>query len=231
MYQKHLWLKFQFQSTRPRWGATQSVSGPTFQQKISIHTPQVGRDCENPRADLVIHNFNPHAPGGARRWMQDGVLSGQIFQSTRPRWGATRSNLGGAHARVISIHTPQVGRDVRRMIYNSIKKDFNPHAPGGARPATDLERLDELRISIHTPQVGRDKFMAEILQGRTAISIHTPQVGRDAENRRIITTRKISIHTPQVGRDDCIIGGSPCQDLFQSTRPRWGATKDTRYTA
>ena len=35
--------------------------------------------------------------------------------------------------------------------------DFNPHAPGGARPLDwNKKVMVEAYISIHTPQVGRD---------------------------------------------------------------------------
>ena len=103
-------------------------------------------------------------------------------------------------------------------------RDFNSHAPSGARREHGTVYAPRGAISIHTPQAGRD--LAEIARRTTynGISIHTPQAGRDrpksptfcreiyfnshapsgarpalvvARFRRVT----ISIHTPQAGRD------------------------------
>ena len=56
-----------------------------------------------------------------------------VFQSTLPVWGATDVLAQRVEPRVISIHAPRVGSDLR-------------HMPGGA--CRD--------ISIHAPRVGSD---------------------------------------------------------------------------
>ena len=104
---------------------------------------------------MKFFDFNPHAPGGARHLSITSLAVGGLFQSTRPRWGATEHFDFSKRFDVISIHTPQVGRD-------------NPMF--GRRFGTS--------ISIHTPQVGRD-YHKGVQSPQELISIHTPQVGRD----------------------------------------------------
>ena len=101
-------------------------------------------------------DFNPRAPGGARR-------------------SDPGRNPGPA---VISIHVPQVGHDEKCVEKLKMLSDFNPRAPGGARPKQiGLYEVAQL-ISIHVPQVGHDP---EVLMGCMVegISIHVPQVGHD----------------------------------------------------
>ena len=103
--------RFMFQSTRPVWGATGRHGKHCAPQKVSIHTPRVGRDRGakapvdlkegfNPHAPcgarptgLTRHRrrfcFNPHAPCGARLRTRFSMPFSIEFQSTRPVWGAT----------------------------------------------------------------------------------------------------------------------------------------------
>ena len=78
-----------FQSTRPVWGAT--AGKPLFRivLAISIHAPRVGRDPPSGLSCVVLSNFNPRAPCGARQCLNVADLSAAAFQSTRPVWGAT----------------------------------------------------------------------------------------------------------------------------------------------
>ena len=101
-----------FQSTRPIWGAT-----------IPIDRVNVACADFNPRAPygarrtiltfqwITCWDFNPRAPYGARLLSKKSVSQGQLFQSTRPIWGATR-------------RTAPQGR---------FPQNFNPRAPYGAR--------------------------------------------------------------------------------------------------
>jgi len=57
----------------------------------------------------------------------------ELFQFTRPAWGATIPTGGASKAAKVSIHAPRVGRDL---------------TPYGVHFITD--------VSIHAPRVGRD---------------------------------------------------------------------------
>ena len=123
--------------------------------------------------------FNPRAPRGARREVQDISAWQGKFQSTRPAWGATFKGAPVACEVVISIHAPRVGRDRLFLVTAAGRIYFNPRAPRGARPgdkkpvhgeeifqstrpawgATQNPHVEfcDIRISIHAPRVGRDK--------------------------------------------------------------------------
>jgi len=79
--------------------------------QVSIHAPRVGRDPP-------------------RKKEQSGV---DVFQSTRPVWGATVADAAKAKAEYVSIHAPRVGRDALAAAVGSVGL-----------------------VSIHAPRVGRD---------------------------------------------------------------------------
>ena len=85
-------------------------------------------------ARWLSRNFNPRAPCGARRGELTEDKDIELFQSTRPVWGATGSGRGDNPHRDISIHAPRVGRDAGFVRWgNRARKNFNPRAPCGAR--------------------------------------------------------------------------------------------------
>ena len=154
-----------FQSTRPVWGATRDTLDVEAVALVSIHAPRVGRDphgrtcsdrphCFNPRAPCGArpsHSsirgtalcFNPRAPCGARPIGQRTVPRAELFQSTRPVWGATPSQDFGFYVVGVSIHAPRVGRDLRRPSPAALAVCFNPRAPCGAR----LRRVQRARTA------------------------------------------------------------------------------------
>ena len=104
---------WEFQSTRPVWGATSGGSscsrtwknfnprapcGARLQAvrlvaehgKISIHAPRVGRDCKDDRDQGRAGSISIHAPRVGRDvFVNANVLLVLQFQSTRLVWGAT----------------------------------------------------------------------------------------------------------------------------------------------
>ena len=123
-----------FQSTRPIRGAT-----PTGRLFLCQKT-----------------NFNPRAPYGARLCFCFALVIRLIFQSTRPIRSATRDSLHPSPRGPISIHAPHTGRDAGCSRWDlftiafqstrpirgatlstgrsqSLKLNFNPRAPYGAR--------------------------------------------------------------------------------------------------
>ena len=148
-----------FQSTRPRRGATNSSRPRSALWCVSIHAPPKGRDQFVSAALCVVVCFNPRAPEGARPLIFAGKASGELFQSTRPRRGATENAVDELPVSDVSIHAPPKGRDLaigalRRIavefqstrprrgatrpvqVIRCGKKGFNPRAPEGARPRT-----------------------------------------------------------------------------------------------
>ena len=168
----------QFQSTRPVWGATAACNSVELCGLISIHAPRVGRDSGhhlvrhhpgdfNPRAPcgarlvcLVLErrlhqHFNPRAPCGARPPSPDSIRSWQLFQSTRPVWGATG-----------------------QRVFLRQRQQFQSTRPVWGATIHVAESVHRANISIHAPRVGRD-LPPGILSWPGSISIHAPRVGRD----------------------------------------------------
>ena len=191
----------QFQSTRPVWGATAACNSVELCGLISIHAPRVGRDSGhhlvrhhpgdfNPRAPcgarlvcLVLErrlhqHFNPRAPCGARPPSPDSIRSWQLFQSTRPVWGATG-----------------------QRVFLRQRQQFQSTRPVWGATIHVAESVHRANISIHAPRVGRD-LPPGILSWPGSISIHAPRVGRDVHGPgHRCGDKVISIHAPRVGRD------------------------------
>ena len=85
-----------FQSTRPVWGATAHNWPASSHFDVSIHAPRVGRDSFSPPRDHPAQGFNPRAPCGARQTLGLTWEDIDLFQSTRPVWGATGEPFSSA---------------------------------------------------------------------------------------------------------------------------------------
>ena len=141
-----------FQSTRPRRGAT-SVTRCT----VSIHAPPKGRDS---RGMDSSPNVSIHAPPKGRdvviaihappKGRDQGLVVSNVFQSTRPRRGATflmQATVVSIYAPIctVSIHAPPKGRDHRLHLFAG-KTLFQSTRP--RRGATYC-----IKVSIHAASV------------------------------------------------------------------------------
>ena len=134
-----------------------SALGLFGSEGISIHAPHAGRDADDDggKRRVLISIHAPHA--GRDSDTSRSARSSCKFQSTRPMRGATQlaSNTlpaigisihaphagrdgvalavgGGIHP--ISIHAPHAGRDEAIQNKVTLRGNFNPRAPCGARP-------------------------------------------------------------------------------------------------
>ena len=80
----------------------------------------------------------------------------QKFQSTLPARGATYYQEKLDRALRISIHAPREGSDVKKMVVQFAKLDFNPRSPRGERRIVSSFYLHIFTISIHAPREGSD---------------------------------------------------------------------------
>ena len=145
------------------------------------------------------------------------------FQSTLPIRGATHHAAVGHGARLISIHAPHTGSDLR---YPRIILDFleiSIHAPhtgsdAGQHPGFKLER-----ISIHAPHTGSDRGL-RLVRAHLEISIHAPHTGSDP--RCGTSSARGSNFNPRspYGERHSDTPQAQLSDLFQSTLPIRGAT-------
>ena len=192
-------------------------------------------------------SFNPRAPCGARPKTRDIYGSCQVFQSTRPVWGATCADsrdrradavsihaprVGRDHHRTrpafggqVSIHAPRVGRDLAHELGHMQMHRFNPRAPCGARPALHFAVKSGGRVSIHAPRVGRDHGKYDAAFDCT-VSIHAPRVGRDRSFSIQPCSAMPFQSTRPVWGATFSATSRPCASSFQSTRPVWGATAE-----
>ena len=151
---------------------------------------------------LIIRNFNPRAPYGARPRKQRLINAFTNFNPRAP-YGARPQELFG-----ICLQT-----------------NFNPRAPYGAR--LDPKYIKDMyhAISIHAPHTGRDETDGKWLWGGLSIFQSTrPIRGATTFTLSIQLTGNISIHAPHTGRDCRTVSILCCLTLFQSTRPIRGAT-------
>ena len=148
-------------------------------QEVSIHAPRTGRDL--PRVPLRLsRHVSIHAPRTGRdlRALLLDAYTG-LFQSTRPARGATFSRVIVTEKYPVSIHAPRTGRDLRAVIVECkvlefqstrpargatrgpvggepVRSGFNPRAPHGARPGSEVNQIQFEGVSIHAPRTGRD---------------------------------------------------------------------------
>ena len=147
---------------------------------ISIHAPRVGRDA-------VEINFSTYV---------------ELFQSTRPVWGATvrRGDRGDGHP--ISIHAPRAGCDLDTEKPLVHVDDFNPRTPCGVRRwASRSSDLPRQYFNPRTP-CGVRRWIRLLLPGTTNFNPRAP-----------------------CGARLCVRHAGDPARRFQSTRPVWGATE------
>ena len=196
---------WQFQSTRPVWGATDPFFSFPTSLCISIHAPRMGRDSiDIPIRFLVIR-----------------------FQSTRPVWGATLESLCAVAGEGISIHAPRMGRDPAglrrtsrrgpfqstRPVWGATFPDLYEMAIGDAfqstRPVWGATRVciafrERGHISIHAPRMGRDRACGDKGRGERDFNPRAPYGARQCTRFSTAGALRISIHAPRMGRDNVI---------------------------
>ena len=156
----------------------------------------------------------------------DIANSPNIFQSTRPVWGATSPCPPCGAGSTFQSTRPVWGATLLQLLNSDVNVNFNPRAPYGARLTRRIGTRRAAAISIHAPRMGRDgdflclkrlrqKFQStRPVWGATPekkfffpyalISIHAPRMGRDVNYFFIFGGKDISIHAPRMGRDtDC----------------------------
>ena len=158
-------------------GATSETQRTSETIAVSIHAPHAGRDMIYTLRDNRRGCFNPRAPCGARRTVQQRLAILYLFQSTRPMRGATRRGGLCLWETKVSIHAPHAGRD-------------RSHRQAALRG----------RVSIHAPHAGRDHIALKTAE-RFAVSIHAPHAGRDLVFSLTCVPARVSIHAPHAGRD------------------------------
>jgi len=168
----------EFQSTRPARGATAGTERFQPVRFVSIHAPRAGRDNVGPVQILLVEGFNPRAPRGARRLVQQAA----------------------ARRRGVSIHAPRAGRDKRSPFRVGRRRRFNPRAPRGAR--LPIRRCSAALRRFQSTRPARGATVGNLpLPLHIVVSIHAPRAGRDTRSLSTGSLDSVSIHAPRAGRD------------------------------
>ena len=147
-------------------------------------------------------HFNPRAPCGARPGSPTATIMLTLFQSTRPMRGATASSSARpcTARRYFNPRAPCGARHRRPLSISFLLKYFNPRAPCGARLLMMPDSYILSKFQSTRPMRG-----ATLRAGRgyagVSISIHAPHAGRDCLFRLPPFHGLISIHAPHAGRD------------------------------
>ena len=179
-----------------------------------------------------------HAPPAQRRRQE-------LFQSTRPVWGATFD--AGRLAPLIRNFNPRAPCGARpdrncccgryrsfqstRPVWGATSigqslfeqhTHFNPRAPCGARLLEDGTTCVAYAFQSTRPVWGAtEEWKNNPNEGKFQST--RPVWGATLPNLLELLGVDISIHAPRVGRD-CLDSWPPAGSKFQSTRPVWGAT-------
>ena len=131
---------------------------------------------------------------------------------------------------MISILASRVGRDFVGVYYEPESKNFNPRVPGGTRPIKSGRLVVCQSISILASRVGRDDI-SNMDYEDFKISILASRVGRDTPSSW--SMRTVPDFNPRVpGGTRLTLAASRLRDdLFQSSRPGWDATRCARVSA
>ena len=105
-----------FQSTRPAWGATARCHvNAVMPADFNPRAPHGARHAFRLRA-VARYRISIHAPRMGRDGQPGDIVKEiNIFQSTRPAWGATRHSRESRDQDLISIHAPRMGRDRKEV--------------------------------------------------------------------------------------------------------------------
>ena len=146
----------------PLAGRDKRIPEPIHNSSISTHAPLAGRDAAGLTNYSDLHNFNPRAPCGARRW-----CNGSMSRSER-----------------ISTHAPLAGRDMDNTYFINKNENFNPRAPCGARRRYSNILRRFLRFQPTRPLRGAtiDNYCKNPYK---LISTHAPLAGRDSKSVQI----------------------------------------------
>ena len=199
------------------------------QDYISIHAPRVGRD-EIADVEIMLEQiFQSTRPVWGATWTQGRPPAISTFQSTRPVWGATTDASAVIATINISIHAPRVGRDGQGAKSAEFGYDISIHAPRVGRDVGKPVGGKPVNGFQSTRPVWGATGDVHVRGLGQSISIHAPRVGRDAIALTSYSKAKTNFNprAPCGARRSLSVIIKPSKG-FQSTRPVWGATVSTQ---
>ena len=192
--------------------------------RISIHSPRMGRDRSRLPSLQRMMNFNPLSPHGERHVLPGKQRVSLLFQSTLPAWGETvfarfASLIGNRFQSTL----PAWGETRKRLLHATGQTVFQSTLPAWGETRREVDGQRPARISIHSPRMGRDpKYSIQRLyvtdfnplsphgerladkQAQCALFVFQstlPAWGETMQRRERQLEHIISIHSPRMGRD------------------------------
>ena len=146
--------------------------------RISIHAPRMGSDPMSAGISLCGIYFNPRSPQGERLIPSRTRTGIEIFQSTLPAGGATRSVRRQPQDRGISIHAPRRGSDTINSLRQAFQVQFQSTLPAGGATPAPIKAPPNFEFQSTLPAGGATSSrIARLLV--YCISIHAPRRGSD----------------------------------------------------
>ena len=174
---------------------------------------------------MAFTSFNPRPRTGGRQRGLELLAGHLVFQSTPPHGGATDPDLVGHPVRLVSIHAPARGGDLRGTGSTSRCSCFNPRPRTGGRPTRWASRRTGGRFQSTPPHGGATGKDLHKWHERV-VSIHAPARGGDLCPFGPKPPRACFNPRPRTGgRPGSSIGRMSSYE-FQSTPPHGGATQD-----
>ena len=162
-----------------------------------------------PRKQRLINaftNFNPRAPYGARldpKYIKDMYHAISIHAPHTGRDGEPKGDALDLYP-LISIHAPHTGRDRCRARSSCARRYFNPRAPYGARPSGGSTTPPESYFNPRAPY-GARRSATKASYTPTNFNPRAPYGARPGRCSHDPAPRQISIHAPHTGRDSSFL--------------------------
>ena len=167
-----------FNPRPPRGGRQRVTSGGEIGHGFNPRPPRGGRPQPTMWRLRLPCSFNPRPPRGGRRDSRKGETPDDEFQSTPPAWGATQAATASQSFKVVSIHAPRVGGDIRIRTYPSWLFCFNPRPPRGGRQLPETTIPSTMKFQSTPPAWGATLYRQPDIN-TVSVSIHAPRVGGD----------------------------------------------------
>ena len=169
-----------FQLTRPVWGEPPNSTSSAGKERISTHSPRVGRTFCCTRGGKENDAFQLTRPVWGEPHRTARITLSARISTHSPRVGRTGMGRAQRQRNAISTHSPRVGRTLRAYAFGLGENDFNSLAPCGANLRAQRNRRTKNLFQLTRPVWGEPHF-SRLSRLSSSISTHSPRVGRTSQ--------------------------------------------------
>ena len=184
-----------FNPRPPRGGRHKAKSVDAGRPSISIHALREEGDGSTSAASISALDFNPRPPRGGRLGLRYEGDNAKVFQSTPSARRATRSKVLRMGRRVISIHALREEGDAFSIIWECLRRYFNPRPPRGGRRRWQRAHQKNCHHFNPRPPRGGRRLLVVSSHDTKKISIHAlREEGDPCNGGQNLPRSRISIH-------------------------------------